>query len=308
MSYFLHILLNNVIPIGIMIVLGVTLYRAFHLDIKTFSKLIFYLFTPVLIFKLLYESDISGRDLLQVVAFIILFLVSLYVVADVTARLRGLKGGMRSAMRNSVIFYNSGNYALPLNQLVFSGNPYTMSVQMMVMTFQALLPNTYGIYAVNAHKASLKQTIRTILHMPIIYAIPLAFLLRGFQVDIPHPIYVPITYIADGYTAIALLTLGIQLGQMQWKLDRWVEVALANVLRLVVGPLLGFGIVLLLDLKGLMAQALVLSCSVPTSLNSVLLAVEFDNEPEFASQVAFTTTVLSMITVTIVISLLRFIP
>ena len=35
----------------------------------------------------------------------------------------------------------------------------------------------------------------------------------------------------------------------------------------------------------MMAKALIVSSAVPTSLSSVLLAVEFDNEPEFASQV-----------------------
>jgi len=56
-----------------------------------------------------------------------------------------------------------------------------------------------------------------------------------------------------------------------------------------------------------MAQALVLSCAVPTSLSSVLLAVEYDNEPEFSSQVVFSSTIFSIFTVTFVIYLMQFI-
>lgn len=291
-----------------MIGLGAAMYRAFQLETKTFSKLIFYLFTPVLIFKLLYESEISAVVLGQVVLFIILFMLVLYGITDGVVRLRGHKGGMRSAMRNSVLFYNSANYAIPLNQLVFAGNPFTMSVQMIIMVFQSVLPNTYGIYAVNAHKSTLKETFRTILGMPVIYAIPLAFLMRTFDIPIPEPVYEPIRYIANGYIALALLTLGVQLGQMSWKLDRVTDILLSNGLRLLIAPAIGFAVVWTLGLTGEMARALVLSCAVPTSLSSVLLAVEFDNEPDFASQAVFTSTVISIFTVTVVIFLIQFIP
>lgn len=307
MGYFGHILLHNIIPLCIMIGLGAGLYRRFQLDIKTFSKLIFYLFTPVMIFKMLYETEMSASILLQIIVFVVFFLLLLYAISDGVVRLRGLNGGMRSAMRNSVLFYNSANYAIPLNQLVFAGNPFTMSVQLIVMVFQSVLPHTYGIYAVNAHKSTFKETMRTILSMPVIYAVPLAVLFKEFHIPIPQPIYEPITYISNGYTALALLTLGVQLGQMKWQPERLKDVLWSNGLRLCVAPLIGFGVVWTMGLHGLMAQALVLSCAVPTSLASVLLAVEFDNEPDFASQAVFSSTVLSIVTVTIVIYLLQFI-
>lgn len=308
MGYFGHIILHNIIPLSIMIGLGAGLYRRFQLDIKTFSKLIFYLFTPVMIFKLLYESELSAVILFQIIGFVVSFLLSLYAITEMMVRFRGLDGGMKSAMRNSVLFYNSANYAIPLNQLVFANNPFTMSIQLIVMVFQSVLPHTYGIYAVNAHKSTLKDTLRTISRMPVIYAVPLAILLKELHVPIPQPVYEPVTYIANGYTALALLTLGVQLAQMKWQPERLADIAWSNALRLCGGPVIGFAIVWAMGLNGLMAQALVLSCAVPTSLASVLLAVEFDNEPDFASQAVFASTVLSTVTVTIVIYLIRFIP
>jgi hypothetical protein len=153
-----------------------------------------------------------------------------------------------------------------------------------------------------------KRLWRTIFTMPVVYVIPLAFTLRGFHIPIPTAIYTPINYIAGAFIATALLTLGVQLGSMKWKL-RFADVLLSNTLRLVVGPLLGFAIVLLFGFHGPLAQALVLSCSVPTSLSSVLLAVEFDSEPEFASQAVFSSTIFSIFTVTFVIYAVRvFLP
>jgi hypothetical protein len=308
MNYFSHILLNNVIPLSVLIAVGCLLQRLFKLDIRTLSKLNFYLFSPCVILKMLYESTISFAMLGQVLLYFAVFWASLFLLIEAVVRLRRYKAGMRSSMRNSVLFYNSGNYAIPLNQLVFVGDAFTLSVQIVITMMQSLIPNTYGIYSVNAGKMDTKRLWRTIFTMPVVYVIPLAFTLRGFHIPIPTAIYTPINYIAGAFIATALLTLGVQLGSMKWKL-RFADVLLSNALRLVVGPLLGFAIVLLFGFHGPLAQALVLSCSVPTSLSSVLLAVEFDSEPEFASQAVFSSTIFSIFTVTFVIYAVRvFLP
>ncbi|MBD2861471.1 MULTISPECIES: AEC family transporter [Paenibacillus] len=306
MSYFVYILLNNVVPLSLLIALGVILQKSFQLDIKTLSKLNFYLFSPAIMFQMLYESQLSFKVMSQVLLFFFVFFFASFGLVEIVMRIRGYKGGMRSAMRNSVIFYNSANYAIPLNQLVFVGDPFTLSIQIIIMMMQSLIPNTYGVYAVNAHRQKLKDTLKTILSMPVIYVIPIALIMRGFHIPVPQPLYISIDYIAKGFIATALTTLGVQLGSMKWQL-KLKDVAISNFLRLCAGPLLGFLIVWAFGFEGDMAKALILSCAVPTSLSSVLLAVEFDNEPEFSSQAVFSSTVFSIFTVTFVIYLLQFV-
>ncbi|GGF96711.1 AEC family transporter [Paenibacillus abyssi] len=312
MTIFWHILWNNVLPLSVMIAIGIILQRAFSLDIKTLSKLNFYLFSPAIIFDLLYKTDISLQVIGQVLLFFMLFMLLQYVVLEIVVRLRGYQGGMRAAMRNSVLFYNSANYGIPLNQLAFAGNPYTLSIQVLIMMMQSLIPNTYGIYSVNAHRSDLRAIWRTIASMPVIYVIPLAFALRGMQVPIPSFIDTPITYLAGAFIGTALITLGVQLGSMKWQLrgSMLADVGLSCFLRLLAGPALAWIVVWCLDawvmeISPLMAAALIVSSAVPTSLSSVLLAVEFDNEPEFASQSVFVSTLLSIVTVTVVIYMLQ---
>ncbi len=99
---------------------------------------------------------------------------------------------------------------------------------------------------------------------------------------------------------------------MKWQLSRplLVDIGLSCLLRLGAGPALAALVVwgmngLGMHISPLMASALIVSSAVPTSLSSVLLAVEFDNEPEFSSQVVFASTLLSIFSVTLVISLLH---
>ena len=300
---FVHILTQNIAPLALLIATGIVLQRIFRMDLRTMSKLLFYLFSPVLVFVKLYQSTVPGSVFLRVLLFFVVFFVALNVLVEIVSRLRRYQGGMRSAMRNSVIFYNSANYGISVNHLVFGGNPFAQSIQIVIMMMQNLIPNTYGVYSVNRHKQTRREIFRTIRGLPSLYAIPLALVLRFNHIPIPQPIYLPMSYITGGFLAFALITLGMQLGQMQWKIQAS-DVALSNVLRLCAGPLLALGTVKLLGIHGVTAEALVLSGAVPTSLSSMILAVEFDNEPEFASQVVFSSTIFSIVTVTLVILLL----
>ncbi|WP_239613640.1 AEC family transporter [Cohnella mopanensis] len=307
MDIFLLILTNNVLPLSLIIGLGIILHRIFTLDIKTLSKLNFYLFSPAIMFELLYGTAISAQLFGQVLLFFVVFMVAQYGLLEAVVRLRKYNGGMRAAMRNSVLFYNSANYGIPINQLAFAGNPYTLSVQIIIMMMQSLIPNTYGIYSVNAHKANWREIRKVILSMPVIYVIPLALLLRGFHVPLPEFMSISVGYLSHAFIGTALFTLGVQLGSMKGTISRKLalDVGLASVLRLIAGPLLAWGIVLLFDVERIVAAALIVSSAVPTSLSSVLLAVEFDNEKDFASQTVLVSTTLSIITVTAVIYLLR---
>lgn len=292
---------------SIMIGIGILLERIFSLDIKTLSKLNFYLFSPSIIFSLLYETAISVNLIGKVLLYFFIFMIAQYILVEIVIRIRRYRPTMRSAMRNSVLFYNSANYGIPLNQLAFAGNKETLAIQVLIMMMQSLIPNTYGVYNVNAHKANMKQVWKTIFSMPVIYVIPIAFLMRGFEIPIPYSIQTPIDYLSNAFIGTALITLGVQLGKMEWRISRSlaIDVSLAGALRLIGGPLLAWGVVLLLGLDKLTAAALIVSSAVPTSLSSVLLAVEFDNEKEFASQAVFVSTLISIFTVTAVIFLLK---
>jgi predicted permease len=220
----MHVLTNNVLPMGVLIGLGIVLMRAFKLDIKTLSKLNFYLFSPALMFNLLYNQKLELSLVGEVFLFLLLFMFAQYAIVEIVIRIRGYKASMRSAMKNSVLFYNSANYGIPLNQLAFGG----------------LSPNTWGIYNVNAHKADMKQVWRTILSMPVIYVIPGALALRWLNVPVPDALQMPVSYLADAFFGTALITLGVQLGSMEWRIKRSlaVDVSISVVLRLIAGPLL----------------------------------------------------------------------
>ena len=99
---------------------------------------------------------------------------------------------------------------------------------------------------------------------------------------------------------VAIFTLGAQLADTRIQLKS-IAVYVPVLLRLVISPMVGFLLITLLGIDGLMAQVLLIGSASPSAVNSLLLAIEFDADPEFASQTVFLTTLLSAITVSVVI-------
>ena len=81
------------------------------------------------------------------------------------------------------------------------------------------------------------------------------------------------------------------------------DVFLAAMIRLMIGPALALGFILLFGMDGIPAQVLFISASVPTAVNTALIAVESKNHPDFATQVVILTTMLSALSMTAVIFL-----
>ncbi|MDO7785749.1 AEC family transporter [Desulforamulus aquiferis] len=280
--------------------------KKYHLDVKILTRLLFTIYMPVFVFVQMYQIDISVEILKETLIFLVLLHILLYLLTKLYIKVKGIEKEKAAAIINSVLYYNCGNYGIPLIMLVFPGNSLAFSIQIIVIVFQTILPFTHGIITINAGKKPLKEICLDLAKLPFLYAIPLGYLFQYLNIKIPNPILIPLNYVYDGFIAIALLTLGFQLANISWRFS-FNKVLITNILRLIISPIIALFIVTLFGITGVTAQVLIISSAVPTALNVVLLAIEYDNEPEFASQVVLSTTILSVITMTLVIVLVRLI-
>lgn len=304
-SILLNILFNNIVPVFILIFLGYLMGRIFKLDILSFSKINLYVYVPALVFVKLYETTIETQHL-QALAFGVIYLAALALLATLFSKLRRHSKTMANAFQNSVMFYNSGNFGLPLVTLVFRDSPYfayAVSIQIMIILVQNLSTNTIGFINAGRGSMSVRKSVKAVFMMPAVYAIAAALLLKCIPFDFTDTFIWPAAvYLKDGLVSIALLTLGIQLSKsaIQWKNA---EVYVAAFMRLLGGPALALLVIWLLGIHGDMARVLLISSAVPTAVNTALIAVELDNEKVFSSQAVMTSTLLSAVTLTGVIYL-----
>lgn len=304
LTELLTILKDIILPIFILMSIGFIIQRKFHLDIQTLARLNIYFLVPGFIFVKLYSTQFSALLFTNLLLFFILFVVVLFIISAVVARMIGLDDGRKTVFTNSVLFYNSGNYGVPVNDLVFKSDPLAMSIQVIILTFQNIFLFSYGIFSLQSIKIGKLKAALGYFKMPVLYAMLSGILLNVYEVPIPSFIWVPANYIADAMVALALLTLGAQVSQIKF-MSGLSTVYISLFMRLILGPAIALGIILLFKVDGIVAQALLISSAMPTSVNSSVIAQEYENHPNFAAQIVLFSTLMSAITVTFVIYMAR---
>jgi len=300
MDVFFHITLNVILPIFTLIGAGALLHRRFNFDMNTLSKLNSYLLMPAVSFANVYQSKIRGDTLLHILSFLVIQALCLMILSTGISKIAKFESGLSSTFKNSVVLSNSGNFGLPVSQVVFQHNPLGLSIQIVVMIFQNLLTYTYGLFnSVSVDKAKFKA-LKTLLINPVFYAFLFGIIFHANSIKIPEYIWSPIKSTSNAFLAIALVTLGAQSAFL-----RITRISLPLILsligRLILSPCIAFFVILILKLDGTTAQSLLIASSFPTSRNSSLFALEYGNHPEYAAQAVLLSTVFSILTVTTVI-------
>jgi len=301
MNYFVFILINILLPIFIQIFLGYVIKKITNFNNKPLAVIQFYIIIPALLFVSMYNTKIDKTIAFKISLHSIIIFILLYIVSVAICKCFKYNKTSTSSFANSVCLYNSGNFCLPLVQILYN-NPIAVSIQIVIMTIQSIVTNTVGIYSISAGKKNIKQGIMEVLKVPMIYCIILALVLRAMEIKVAAPIMNAMTSLGSAMVPVALISLGAQLAETKYSF-KMPKVYFANFVRLIISPILAYGLVVLLGLTGMAAEIAVISSAAPTAVNSVLLAIQYDSDPDFASQAVFFSTIISSITVTLVIFL-----
>ena len=301
MSYFIYTFFNIIFPLFITIFAGYGIRAILPIDVRSLVKLQLYLLLPVVLFVKVYESELSGEVVLTVSLVTAFVMTVMYVMSFVIARLRGYSPEDTSVFVNSTTFYNAGNLSLPLMQLLYT-NPIAVSIQAIIMLVHNVAFFTVGMFTIGSSRGSARKALGYVFRMPFIYVMITGIILRRINVTIWDPLWQSLSLMSTTYAGIALLTLGAQLRETSYRLGN-LRIYLSNILRLLVAPSIAFAFVMFMGLEGITAQVLIIAMGAPTAVNVALTSMEYDNNPEFASQAVLTSTVFSAVTLTIVIIL-----
>lgn len=297
---FLYILIEIILPIFLLVAVGFVAQKKLHMEVRTFTKINMYIFIPAVLFTKVYEAEVTLQFFGTVLAYILAIQILMYLLGELISRIFKYPRSIKKAFSNSLQFFNSGNYGLPLVELVFKGNPLATTVQIFIMLIQNITGNTFGVFQASTGKSGYRKAMKDILLMPSPYVLAVVLIVKLARIKVPELIMVPLDYISGGFVAIALITLGVQLAGIKFNF-KFRDILLSSFIRLMLSPALGFLIVLLLGVKGVMAQSLIIGASTPTAVNTAIIAKEFDNEPEYCSQIVFVSTILSAFTISAVI-------
>lgn len=304
---FLDLFLNVCAPIFIVVGLGWVLDRKFRLHLESLVKLNIYLLVPAFIFAHVVSTELPGGEAVRIVAFTAGTIALMFVCSVVASRLLKLEPQKRQALSLATMFYNCGNYGLPLVTLAFGREG--AAVQVFVLATMNVSVFTVGLFLAQERgekPGAHWRALNAVLRQPTIYALFTGLACRGLGWDMQKIIWLwqPVDLLSSALVGFALLTLGVQMSQTKpapFRAPLWAAIGI----RLVLGPLLALGLVKLMGFPPAVSASLILAAGAPTAVNTALLAHEFGGDVSYATSAVYYTTILSLLTTTVSVMLLK---
>jgi predicted permease len=298
-----RIFVEVLLPILAMIGVGWLLDRRTRLEISTLVKLNLYLFVPAFIFHQVVSSQLDSALVAQIVLFTVCIVLGMGALSLLAGRLLRYSRAETRALQLATMFYNSGNYGVPLMTLAYPG-PGPL-LQVFIVLTQNISTFTLGLFLAASAERRGWRAVLPMLRQVSLWAVACAILVRTFDVPVQswRWFWVPLDYFHAALVGVALVTLGAQLSHTTAH-PHFARLSCALLLRLIGGPLLAAALVPLFGFRGETAAIMILSSSFPTAVNTALIAHEFNADAAFAASAVFYSTLLSMVTVTVLIAIL----
>jgi len=283
------VLLNVILPVVLVAGTGFLFARLTHVDEKPLTRLSFYVLTPALIFHSMLNRSVSMTDLGDVALFVLIMHGLLLLIGTVGVRRTKWDEDTRASAVLSLTMNNCGNYGLAILLFAFGDAGFTLGVLYMV---SHLLYQVIGGVGIASWHRSMKkrQLVLTILRVPWLYALALALVVRLLGWELPETLARPVELVAGATIPVQLLLLGMALSRVRIGnlLQQAIPISLA---KLIVPPLLAWGLTTILGFDGLLRSVVILQASTPTAVNALVLSLQYGRRSELTASVVLLTTI-----------------
>ena len=307
MDNFLYSL-NATIPIFLLILLGKFLYRIHLIDehfTKVADKYVFTVALPVLVFKDLTENEIRQDFNPGYVGFC--FCVTLLVILVIWCLTECL---MREDSQKGAFIQASYRSSAAILGLAFIDNMYNGAGMAPLMIIGAV--PLYNIFAVviltlkgeNDKKPDLRTTITQIFKNPILLGILIALPFAFFSIHLPAFMNRAISNIGNTATPLALISIGATF-EGRKAIQKIKPPVVAALIKLILLPALFLPLAIHLGYRNQELMAVLIMLGSPTTVSCYIMAKNTGNDHVLTSSIIVLTTLLSSVTLTAWIFLLR---
>jgi len=235
--------------------------------------------------------------------YVILIQLIMFTISRIVGRVRRWDSDEQASGSLVLLFANAGNYGLPVMLFAFGEQGFAFGI--IYVLISNMMQVTFGIGVASWHRgASWRQGLSHVFRVPYLYAFLLAVILRSASVELPASVFRAVDLLAQAAIPSQLLMLGIQLSRV--KMHHFgVDSIVLSVIKLTIPPILGWAITSILGIEGLLQAVLIAEASMPSAVNSLILATHFRRKPELAAATVFVSTILSLGTISLLLMLLR---
>lgn len=299
----MSILLDVMAPIALVAGCGILVGRMLRSDATALAKIVFYVLGPALVFRSIFASEVALDSVFTIAVVTGAVHVAMLGAAWLLGRVTPWDGDTRASASLVLTFPNCGNYGLPVMLFAFGEQGFALGMVFVLVSL--LLQGTLGIGVASWRRnMTWMHGLLHALQAPYIYAFILAVLFRRFATNLPVSIFRAVDLLADAAIPGQLLMLGLQLARVQVRQLRQVGVTAMGLsfAKLIVPPLLAWGLTGLMGIDGLVRAVLVVQSGMPSAVNSIVLTANYGRDSTLAASTVLVSTALSLISVTLLLS------
>lgn len=296
------IFVSVVAPVLAIVGLGALMQRVRPMAIPTLVTVNLYVFIPSFLFMRVRESGLSFATIGDIGLGLFLPMLLVGGLMFWAMRRKGLRGKVVGPVLVGSLFFNGANFGMPVAQLAFGKEGVEVQSFVLMYINTTIFFVGYIILALAQGKGA--WAALGYFKLPMFYVIVCALGMRHYDKALPGFAGEAVGLVAGGMIPVALVTLGAQMAaHARW--PKWRLITPVVVLKLCVLPLVTAGVVWMLGLWPWPGAQIILAMAGPTAVNTLLLTVELDGEADVAADCVFWTTVLSAVSVTLIIMVLR---
>jgi len=297
------ILLDVILPVFLIGGCGYAIGRTIASDTRILVKLVFYVLGPSLIFRSIYTSSISWGHAASIAVFVVLLQGILFAASRLLGWWRRWDDDTKASASLVLTFANCGNYGLPVLLFAFGDQGFAFGIVYVLAS--VMVQSTLGIGVAAWHKgAKWTQAVGHVIRVPYLYAFAAAVVLRQLSIDVPDSLFRSIDLLADAAIPGQLLMLGVQLSRVRLR-HFGTDPFLLSVLKLIVPPLVGWGLAAMLGIDGMLRSVLIVEAGMPSAVNALIMATNFRRDVPLAATTVLLSTLLSLGSVTALLLILR---
>lgn len=285
------------------------------LDVKSIANLIYYIFSPCLVFSSLVKRQFEFQEFFLLGGSVIVIIALMMVITFFYMRVTEIR---ENGFYLPIVFMNTGNIALPMAYFLYGNDGLSKAI-----IFH--LVNVMVLYSLGVFLVSKETNFKQFLKIPFLYAAMAGVFIATVPIEVNPVVKGYLELVGNaidvlGKGAIPLLIISLGYSLNRTKLADLRHGISGAGMRVFLGPAMAFGLILVyrrmgwlpmekgydllryLDLRTTEA-IIVLMASMPAPITSFLLNEKFNNCPEKAASMVLVGTLSGVVTIPVILSL-----
>ena len=294
----------TLLPIILLICLGFVLKRASFVPDEFWrgtDKMIYYVFFPALLIYKISSMSLDNVPLFEISSSILILLFLLTLTVCFVQKIKPISAASFTSVFQGSIRYNTF-IALAFIDLLFT-DTNAIYVAALIVGIKTLFINLLcvAIFSFYLNKSgSLLTKITHVFKNPLVVGCLVGLGLNFMSISLPAPVMSVLDLLSRAALTLGVLSVGAGLIIRLGDFISW-PVIFSSLMKLVFFPLMAYCIGLLFNLDVISHQVLVIMFSMPTAINSYILAGQLGGDQPLMAKIIAIQTIASLLSLSIIL-------